>query len=121
MNSYALQNEVSDEKRFRKKVTGALQQLRNAAPGDGLFTVRYSLSCLRMTYADSITFPCRPTTKNRTGTSLVRICVLVQLDTTAHDAFTDRLLMPCFGAASIHNMFDDMVDVVSQLVLKWER
>ncbi|PIL35108.1 cytochrome P450 [Ganoderma sinense ZZ0214-1] len=32
-----------------------------------------------------------------------------------------RLLMPCFGTASIHNMFDDMMDVVHQLVLKWER
>ncbi len=29
--------------------------------------------------------------------------------------------MPCFGAESIHNMFDDMMDIVHQLVLKWER
>ncbi len=29
--------------------------------------------------------------------------------------------MPCFGTASIYNMFDDMTDIVSQLVLKWER
>jgi cytochrome P450/NADPH-cytochrome P450 reductase len=29
--------------------------------------------------------------------------------------------MPAFGPLSIKNMFDDMVDVVSQLVLKWER
>ncbi|KAM5540807.1 hypothetical protein V8D89_005451 [Ganoderma adspersum] len=32
-----------------------------------------------------------------------------------------RLLMPCFGAANVHNMFDDMMDIVHQLVLKWER
>ncbi|CEL62385.1 NADPH-ferrihemoprotein reductase [Rhizoctonia solani AG-1 IB] len=32
-----------------------------------------------------------------------------------------RILMPAFGPLSIKNMFDDMVDVVSQLVLKWER
>ena len=121
VNSYALQNEVSDEKRFRKKVTGALQQLRNAAPGDGLFTVRYPLSCLRISDADSITFPCRSTTKSRTGILLACVPLLIQLHATTDDAFTDRLLMPCFGAASIHNMFDDMVDVVSQLVLKWER
>ena len=34
---------------------------------------------------------------------------------------TDRLLMPCFGAANVHNMFDDMMDIVNQLILKWER
>ncbi|KAB5589306.1 Cytochrome P450 family protein [Ceratobasidium theobromae] len=32
-----------------------------------------------------------------------------------------RILMPAFGPLSIKNMFDDMVDVASQLVLKWER
>ncbi|KAM5535289.1 hypothetical protein V8D89_011043 [Ganoderma adspersum] len=32
-----------------------------------------------------------------------------------------RLLMPCFSTASIYNMFDDMMDIVHQLVLKWER
>ena len=29
--------------------------------------------------------------------------------------------MPCFGAANVHNMFDDMMDIVNQLILKWER
>lgn len=29
--------------------------------------------------------------------------------------------MPCFGTANVYNMFDDMTDIVSQLVLKWER
>ncbi|CAE6454161.1 unnamed protein product [Rhizoctonia solani] len=32
-----------------------------------------------------------------------------------------RILMPAFGPLAIKGMFDDMVDVVSQLVLKWER
>ncbi|GJE90389.1 bifunctional P-450/NADPH-P450 reductase [Phanerochaete sordida] len=32
-----------------------------------------------------------------------------------------RILMPSFSAMNMRNMFDDMVDVVSQLVLKWER
>ncbi|KAM5540828.1 hypothetical protein V8D89_005472 [Ganoderma adspersum] len=32
-----------------------------------------------------------------------------------------RLLMPFFGAANVQNMFDDMMDIVNQLVLKWER
>ena len=29
--------------------------------------------------------------------------------------------MPCFGAANVHNMFDDMMDVISQLLDKWTR
>ena len=29
--------------------------------------------------------------------------------------------MPCFSTANIYNMFDDMMDIVQQLVLKWER
>ncbi|KAH7336792.1 bifunctional P-450:NADPH-P450 reductase [Rhizoctonia solani] len=36
-------------------------------------------------------------------------------------AIAHRILMPAFGPVSIKNMFDDMVDVVSQLILKWER
>ncbi|CAE6484242.1 unnamed protein product [Rhizoctonia solani] len=32
-----------------------------------------------------------------------------------------RILMPAFGPLSIRGVFDDMLDVVSQLVLKWER
>ncbi|KAG9088708.1 hypothetical protein FS749_001951, partial [Ceratobasidium sp. UAMH 11750] len=32
-----------------------------------------------------------------------------------------RILMPAFGPMSIKGMFDDMFDVTSQLVLKWER
>ena len=33
----------------------------------------------------------------------------------------DRILMPVFGPAKILGMFDDMNDILSQLVLKWER
>lgn len=36
-------------------------------------------------------------------------------------AIAHRLLMPAFGAASIRGMYDDMVDIASQLLLKWER
>ncbi|KAI0365331.1 fatty acid hydroxylase [Pilatotrama ljubarskyi] len=81
-NSYELQNELSDEKRFRKKVAGNLGMVRNAT-GDGLFTARV------------------PEDKNWY---------------IAH-----RLLMPSFNAASVYGMTDDMMDVISQLVLKWER
>ncbi|KAI0770681.1 fatty acid hydroxylase [Fomes fomentarius] len=84
VSSYALVNEVSDEKRFNKKITAGLNQVRNAA-GAGLFTAHVPGPEAQSWYI-------------------------------AH-----RLLMPCFGTASIYNMFDDMADVVSQLVLKWER
>lgn len=33
----------------------------------------------------------------------------------------DRILMPAFSTMNVHNMFDDMMDIISQLVLKWER
>nr|BAK09530.1 cytochrome P450 [Postia placenta] len=32
-----------------------------------------------------------------------------------------RLLMPAFGTAAIKGMFDDMMDIASQLISKWER
>ncbi|KZP32063.1 cytochrome P450 [Athelia psychrophila] len=38
-NSYALQNELSDEKRFKKKIGASLNEVRNLT-GDGLFTAR---------------------------------------------------------------------------------
>ncbi|KAJ7027601.1 fatty acid hydroxylase [Mycena alexandri] len=37
VNSYALANELSDEKRFKKEVAGGLREVRNLA-GDGLFS-----------------------------------------------------------------------------------
>ncbi|KAL1937786.1 hypothetical protein VTO73DRAFT_12805 [Trametes versicolor] len=82
VNSYALQNETSDEKRFAKKISANLNQVRNAA-GDGLFTARV------------------PEEQNWY---------------IAH-----RLLMPCFSAANVYGMTDDMMDIISQLTLKWER
>ena len=33
----------------------------------------------------------------------------------------DRILMPSFSAMNVRNMFDDMVDVISQLTDKWTR
>ncbi|KAF8755308.1 cytochrome P450 [Rhizoctonia solani] len=47
------------------------------------------------------------------------------LFTARHDepnwGIAHRILMPAFGPLSIKGMFNDMVDVASQLVLKWER
>ncbi|KAI0329045.1 bifunctional P-450/NADPH-P450 reductase [Cubamyces sp. BRFM 1775] len=81
INSYELQNELSNEKRFFKKIDVNLNQVRNAT-GDGLFTAR-------------------PDEQNWH---------------LAH-----RLLMPCFSAANVYNMTDGMMDIISQLVLKWDR
>ncbi|KAI0690214.1 cytochrome P450 [Cytidiella melzeri] len=35
--------------------------------------------------------------------------------------YIDRILMPAFSTINVRNMFDDMVDVVTQLTTKWER
>ena len=45
--SYELQNELSNEKRFQKIVTGGLVQVRNGL-GDGLFTVGRPLCILQL-------------------------------------------------------------------------
>jgi cytochrome P450/NADPH-cytochrome P450 reductase len=42
MTTYALVNEVSDEKRFKKTIGASLNQVRNLV-GDGLFTVRITV------------------------------------------------------------------------------
>ena len=33
----------------------------------------------------------------------------------------DRILMPAFSTISVRGMFDDMYDITSQLIMKWER
>ncbi|KAI0694739.1 bifunctional P-450/NADPH-P450 reductase [Earliella scabrosa] len=82
LNEYEYLNELSDETRFKKSVTGPLVEVRNAA-GDGLFTAHV------------------PGEQNWY---------------IAH-----RLLMPCFGTANVYKMFDGMMDITSQLILKWQR
>ncbi|CUA67147.1 NADPH-ferrihemoprotein reductase [Rhizoctonia solani] len=61
------------------------------------------------------------------GTALMEVRNLVSdgLFTAHHGesnwGIAHRILMPAFGPLSIRGVFDDMLDVVSQLVLKWER
>ena len=73
VNSHALVNEVSDDKRFPKMVSAGLRELRNGA-GDGLFTVRPIVDfALEVDVGKAHHFARRPTCrKSRTGTSLVR-------------------------------------------------
>ncbi|EJD54186.1 fatty acid hydroxylase [Auricularia subglabra TFB-10046 SS5] len=65
--------------------------------------------------------------KNVQGSALELIRVLTgdALFTAYHGeenwAVAHRILVPAFGPASILGMFDDMYDILSQLVLKWER
>ena len=75
-----------------------------------------SSSCLPLT-----SLP-RPSRRSPTGGSLV--CPTASFPLLPFPRLnyaSDRLLMPCFGTANVYNMFDDMTDIVSQLVLKWER
>ncbi len=53
VSSYELVNEVSDEKRFNKKITAGLNQVRNAA-GEGLFTVSYYVHLFNDCSADCL-------------------------------------------------------------------
>ncbi|TDL26943.1 bifunctional P-450/NADPH-P450 reductase [Rickenella mellea] len=78
-NSHALVAELSNDKRFRKVVIGALAQVRNLV-GDGLFTAHHE---------------------------------------EPNWATANQILMPAFAAGTIQGMFDDMSDIVSQLLLKW--
>ena len=68
ISSYELLNEVSDEKRFRKKVTAGLREVRNAA-GDGLFTV-CSIVVQWYQHSDHASRPMFP--RSRRGISHVR-------------------------------------------------
>lgn len=81
INSVELLEEVCDESRFRKVVSGSLVELR-AGTGAGLFTAHHG----------------------------------------EHEwAIAHRILMPAFGPMAIREMFDDMHDIASQLVMKWAR
>jgi cytochrome P450/NADPH-cytochrome P450 reductase len=81
VSSGELVNELCDETRFDKAVSGPLLNVRNFA-GDGLFTA----------------------------------------DTDDPDwGKAHRILMPAFGPAALREMFDRMVDIADQLLMKWER
>jgi cytochrome P450/NADPH-cytochrome P450 reductase len=50
VNSYELQNELSDDTRFKKVVSGALNEVRRAA-GDALFTCVHAACCRTFAHA----------------------------------------------------------------------
>jgi cytochrome P450/NADPH-cytochrome P450 reductase len=81
LSSQELVDEVCDESRFDKALSGALLQVRDFA-GDGLFT---------------------------------------SWTEEANWGKAHRILMPAFGPAALRQMFDGMVDIADQLLLKWER
>ncbi|EJU05202.1 cytochrome P450 [Dacryopinax primogenitus] len=81
VSSQKLVNELCDETRFHKNVSGALEEVRHGA-GDGLFTAYHGEESWGI----------------------------------AH-----RILMPAFGPQQTLGMFNDMLDINSQLLFKWER
>ena len=64
----------------------------------------------------------RPTSpeKKRIGVSHVRFYHIYVPSPQSYPV-ADRLLAPCFSPASVLGMFDGMMDIISQLLLKWER
>jgi cytochrome P450/NADPH-cytochrome P450 reductase len=81
VSSQELVNEVCDETRFDKRVSGALRNIRDFA-GDGLFTAKTD---------------------------------------EPNWAVAHRLLMPAFGPIGIRGMFDRMLEIADQMLLRWER
>ncbi|MCJ1431831.1 hypothetical protein MMC27_001186 [Xylographa pallens] len=81
VSSYELFNELCDEKRFAKRPSGGLLEIRNGGE-DGLFTA----------FGDEENW-----------------------------GLAHRILMPAFGPMAIRNMYDEMLDIASQLVSKWAR
>ncbi len=81
ISSQELVNEVCDESRFDKRVSGALKNIRDFA-GDGLFTAKTE---------------------------------------EPNWAVAHRLLMPAFGPLGIRGMFDRMLEIADQMLLRWER
>ncbi|EXJ56269.1 uncharacterized protein A1O5_12725 [Cladophialophora psammophila CBS 110553] len=81
ISSVELLNEICDEKRFCKSLSGPLEQVRNGV-GSGLFTAYHG----------------------------------------EHDwEVAHRTLVPAFGPIGIHDMYDEMYDIATQLVAKWAR
>jgi cytochrome P450/NADPH-cytochrome P450 reductase len=81
ISTQALMNEICDEKRFTKKITGGIIEARNIA-NDGLFTA----------YTEEPNW-----------------------------GIAHRILMPAFGPLATRDMFNEMHDIASQLVMKWAR
>ncbi|KIX00596.1 uncharacterized protein Z518_09661 [Rhinocladiella mackenziei CBS 650.93] len=81
VSSVELLNEICDESRFCKTVSGPLQEVRNGV-GDGLFTAYHGEHNWEV----------------------------------AH-----RILVPAFGPIGIHDMYDEMYDIATQLIAKWAR
>ena len=102
VNNYRLAHEVLDEKRFHKAVPGALKEIRILI-GDGLFTAY----------------------DGEPNWAIARQCSNSHLLSSAlsshHAPPADRILMPAFNPGNIKGMFDDMFDIATQLVFKWER
>ncbi|KAG8832855.1 hypothetical protein FRC17_000510 [Serendipita sp. 399] len=98
-NSHRLALEVLDESRFHKAVGGGLKELRGLV-GDGLFTAYHG----------------------EPNWAIARESTSTNIQGKANGTrLLDRILTPAFSPANIKGMFGDMIDIASQLVLKWER
>lgn len=117
VNGYNLLNELCDDKRFPKLVSGAVKEI-SALVHDGLFTYVTAPSLNLNTLLD--THP-GPIPETRTGGLPVCPSFRHHPNGPWLTLVTDRLLMPVFGTGAIRDMFPAMEDIVSQLVTKWER
>ncbi|KAH8891028.1 cytochrome P450 [Thozetella sp. PMI_491] len=103
ISSYELANEVLDDMYYEKKVVGVQKNVR-ALTKNGLFTAYNDEEVGVRPYAN----PTVPKMR-LTGRALQEWGI-------AH-----RTLVPAFGPIHIRSMFPKMVDVLSQMVLRWDR
>nr|AJP77023.1 inducible nitric oxide synthase-like protein [Inonotus obliquus] len=102
VNTAAMVQQLSDDARFKKSVSRGLREVRNLA-GDGLFTADIeepNWGIARKNF-------------NSIFSQLASHC--------KQWCYADRILLPAFSASNIRNMFPDMQDICSQMVLKWYR
>jgi hypothetical protein len=62
-----------------------------------------------------------PSSKTQNGVLHVRSPPTNRLPTRELICRVDRMLTPAFTTSAVKGMFADMVDIASQLLLKWER
>ena len=97
VSSYELLKDVMDDDKFEKVVAGGLKEVR-AIIKDGLFTA----------YGDEIVCPSR----------ISRISANIE---PQNWALAHRILMPVFGPVAIRRMFNEQLEIASQMILKWDR
>lgn len=96
LHNYELINDSADDDRFEKTISGPLVYVRDQI-GDGLFTA----------YND----------EKVSSPSTIKCRLII----SQNWAMAHRILVPTFGPIGIRKMFDQQLDIASQMILRWDR